>query len=114
MLQTLLAYAQGAGIENRWLVLDGDPDFFTITKRIHNRLHGDPGDGGPLGAASEPTIQLCWTPTSRRCSLGCPRVTSFCCTTHRPPDWQRAFAATGCTSPGVVTSDVTIPLKTCR
>jgi len=50
MLQTLLAYAQGAGIENRWLVLDGDPDFFTITKRIHNRLHGDPGDGGPLAA----------------------------------------------------------------
>jgi len=50
MLQTLLAYAQGAGIENRWLVLDADPDFFTITKRIHNRLHGDPGDGGPLAA----------------------------------------------------------------
>ena len=24
MLQTLLAYGRGAGIENRWLVLDGD------------------------------------------------------------------------------------------
>ena len=24
MLQTLLAYGKGAGIENRWLVLDGD------------------------------------------------------------------------------------------
>ena len=51
MLQTLLAYGQGAGIENRWLVLDGDPQFFAITKRIHNMLHGDPGDGGVLGAA---------------------------------------------------------------
>ena len=51
MLQTLLAYGQGAGIENRWLVLDGDPRFFAITKRIHNMLHGDPGDGGDLGAA---------------------------------------------------------------
>ncbi len=51
MLQTLLAYAEGAGIENRWLVLDGDPDFFTITKRLHNLLHGNPGDGGFLGAA---------------------------------------------------------------
>ena len=50
MLQTLLAYGQGSRIENRWLVLDGDPDFFAITKRIHNLLHGDPGDGGPLGA----------------------------------------------------------------
>jgi trehalose synthase len=51
MLQTLLAYAKGAGIENRWLVLDGDSRFFTITKRLHNMLHGEPGDGGPLGTA---------------------------------------------------------------
>jgi trehalose synthase len=51
MLQVLLAYGNGAGIENRWLVLDGDPEFFAITKRIHNRLHGEPGDGGPLGEA---------------------------------------------------------------
>ncbi len=53
MLPTLLAYGNGAGIENRWLVLDADPDFFTITKRIHNMLHGDPGDGGPLGDAED-------------------------------------------------------------
>jgi trehalose synthase len=51
MLQTLLAYGTGAGVENRWLVLDGDADFFAITKRLHNLLHGQPGDGGPLGAA---------------------------------------------------------------
>ena len=49
MLQTLLAYGRGAQIENRWLVLDGEPEFFAITKRLHNLLHGDPGDGGPLG-----------------------------------------------------------------
>lgn len=49
MLQTLLAYGRGAGSDNRWLVLDGDPEFFVLTKRIHNLLHGEPGDGGPLG-----------------------------------------------------------------
>ncbi len=49
MLQTLLAYGRGAQIENRWLVLDGEPEFFAITKRLHNLLHGVPGDGGPLG-----------------------------------------------------------------
>jgi trehalose synthase len=49
MLETLLAYAQGAGVENRWLVLDGDPDFFAVTKRVHNLLHGQAGDGGGLG-----------------------------------------------------------------
>ena len=51
MLQTLLAYGKGAGIENRWLVLDGDSRFFAITKRLHNMLHGEPGDGGSLGPA---------------------------------------------------------------
>jgi trehalose synthase len=49
MLQTLLAYGKGAQIDNRWLVIDGDQEFFAITKRLHNRLHGAPGDGGPLG-----------------------------------------------------------------
>jgi trehalose synthase len=51
MLQTLLAYARGAGIDARWLVIEGDPEFFAITKRIHNGLYGSPGDGGALGEA---------------------------------------------------------------
>jgi trehalose synthase len=51
MLQTLLAYGNGAEIANRWLVLDGDAEFFRITKRLHNLLHGSPGDGGLLGQA---------------------------------------------------------------
>jgi trehalose synthase len=49
MLQPLLAYGNGAGVVNRWLVIEGDPEFFAITKRLHNRLHGIPGDGGLLG-----------------------------------------------------------------
>jgi NADP-dependent 3-hydroxy-3-methylglutaryl-CoA reductase len=51
MLQVLLAYGNGAGVTNRWLVLDADAEFFAITKRIHNLLHGSPGDGGELGPA---------------------------------------------------------------
>src|SRR5437763_8915646 len=49
MLQTLLAYGRGAGLDIRWLVIQGDPAFFAITKRIHNGLYGSPGDGGELG-----------------------------------------------------------------
>ena len=49
MLQTLLAYGRAAHIDNRWRVLDGSPAFFAVTKRIHNLLHGDVGDGGALG-----------------------------------------------------------------
>jgi trehalose synthase len=48
MLRSLLAYARGAGVDARWLVIEGNPDFFRVTKRIHNRLHGSPGDGGGL------------------------------------------------------------------
>jgi hypothetical protein len=49
LLETLLSYARGAGVDARWLVIKGDHRFFQITKRIHNCLYGTPGDGGPLG-----------------------------------------------------------------
>lgn len=52
LLQVLIAYGRGAGVDTRWLVLDGDPEFFRITKRLHNLLHGSPGDGLPLDDAA--------------------------------------------------------------
>src|SRR5215211_6873242 len=48
MLPFLLGYLAGAGIDARWVVLEGNQDFFAITKRIHHLLHGQPGDGGEL------------------------------------------------------------------
>ncbi len=48
MLNTLLPYARGVGVDTRWLVIGGDDEFFVITKRIHNRLHGAAGDGEGL------------------------------------------------------------------
>ena len=51
MLRPLLGYCRGAGVDARWAVIAGQPEFFAITKRIHNRLHGFAGDGGPLGDA---------------------------------------------------------------
>ena len=50
LLTSLIAYVRGAGIDSRWVVIPGDPDFFTVTKRIHNHLHGFAGDGGALDA----------------------------------------------------------------
>ena len=52
MLQVLVGYILGAGVAVRWLVIAGDPDFYSITKRIHNRLHGFPGDRGALDDAA--------------------------------------------------------------
>lgn len=62
MLQALLAYGRGAGVDTRWLVLDATPDFFRITKRVHNLLHGSPGDGGPLGAAERAAYEAALAP----------------------------------------------------
>lgn len=55
MLHTLVAYAAGTGVDIRWLVLGGDAEFFAVTKRLHNRLHGVPGDAGALDAAARAT-----------------------------------------------------------
>jgi trehalose synthase len=49
MLRSLMAYARGAGINARWVVVPGTPAFFQVTKRLHNLMHGEPGDGRGLG-----------------------------------------------------------------
>jgi trehalose synthase len=51
MLQVLVGYTKDLAIDVRWLVIAGDSEFFRITKRLHNWIHGQSGDGGVLGAA---------------------------------------------------------------
>jgi trehalose synthase len=50
MLHSLIAYGRGAGVNVRWVVIEGSPEFFRLTKRLHHALHGSAGDGSPLGA----------------------------------------------------------------
>jgi trehalose synthase len=61
MLHFLLGYLAGAGIDTRWMVLEGNDEFFAVTKRIHHLLHGQPGDGGeldePAQASYRPTLK---------------------------------------------------------
>jgi trehalose synthase len=75
MLRSLIGYAEGAGIDARWVVMDGDPEFFRITKRLHNRLHGVPGDGGPLGDDERAVYE-------RRCADAAQSLAALL----RPPD----------------------------
>ena len=51
MLRSLLRYARGYGVDVRWLVIEAPPEFFRITKTVHNALHGLRADGAPLAAA---------------------------------------------------------------
>lgn len=53
MVRSLLAYARGAGVDARWAIIQGAPDFFKVTKRIHNAIHGSSGDGSLLGEAEK-------------------------------------------------------------
>jgi trehalose synthase len=57
MLPALIAYTRGAGIDARWLVIDGTPEFFHLTKRLHHALHASPGDGSPLGDRERPLYE---------------------------------------------------------
>ena len=56
LLRTLLPYWKGAGIDVRWMVLLGSGEFFRVTKRFHNHLQGQPGDGDVLGIEELTTL----------------------------------------------------------
>lgn len=43
ILHSLLPYLRGAGVDARWQVITGSADFFVLTKKLHNMLHGLPG-----------------------------------------------------------------------
>jgi hypothetical protein len=58
LLHGLLGYLVAGGIRTRWLVVEGMPDFFRVTKRLHNRLHGSPGDSGPMRRGARPHLYM--------------------------------------------------------
>ena len=49
LVQSLLPYVAGLGIDTRWLVAGVEPDVRRTIWRLRQRLHGFPGDDGPLG-----------------------------------------------------------------
>lgn len=50
MLQVLLGYTEDLAIPIGWGVIAGDSEFFVMTKRLHNQIHGE-WAGGPIGGA---------------------------------------------------------------
>ena len=57
MLRSLIGYARGAGVDARWVVIEGDAEFFEVTKRLHNRLHGV--EDAPLGDREREVYERC-------------------------------------------------------
>jgi trehalose synthase len=58
LLRPLLGYSRGAGVDARWVVISGGPEFFAVTKRLHNHLHGFNGDGGSLSMHERGVYEL--------------------------------------------------------
>jgi trehalose synthase len=40
MLQSTVPFAKGLGVDARWFVVEGSPEFFSVTKKFHNLLQG--------------------------------------------------------------------------
>jgi trehalose synthase len=57
MLHFLVGYLAGAGIDAHWVAIEGNQEFFAVTKRLHHLLHGQPGQGGEL---DEPAQASYW------------------------------------------------------
>jgi len=64
MLPSLLGYTRGLGIDTRWMVIQGDDDFFHVTKRLHHALHGAAGDGSALGAEARRAYEATLEPAA--------------------------------------------------
>jgi trehalose synthase len=58
MLSSLLGYPRSLRMDVRWAVIEGTPEFFTVTKRVHHALQGSRGDGSPLGDAQHAIYEL--------------------------------------------------------
>src|SRR5262249_5147298 len=58
MLQALVGYVSDLDVPIRWMVIGGDPDFYAITKRLHNQLHGAGGPADLGGGEAEHYLRV--------------------------------------------------------
>src|SRR5689334_17809227 len=64
LLAALIPYDIGAGVDERWVVIEGSPDFFAVTKKIHSLLHGVAPDGAELTDAERRTYEETLAPNA--------------------------------------------------
>ena len=64
MLAALIPYGRGAGIDERWVVIEGSPAFFAVTKKLHTLLHGVRPDGSDLSDAERREYERALAPNA--------------------------------------------------
>ena len=60
MLQSLLAYARGAGVDARWLTIAGHEEFFRVTKSTTSSMEPRAMASGWRRQTARSTSQPCW------------------------------------------------------
>jgi trehalose synthase len=66
MLGALIPYGRGAGIDERWVVIEGSPAFFAVTKKLHTLLHGVRPDGSDLSDAERREYERALAPNAEK------------------------------------------------
>ncbi len=108
MLHLLVGYADEAQVDTRWVVIDADAQFFAVTKRLHNRLHGTSGDVGALGRDEDSHYSS--TLEANAAALGRIRPGDIVILhVPRPPVWPALWCVRAHASPGEATSAPTCP-----
>lgn len=51
LLRASIEWHDRVGLRTRWMVISGSQEYFALTKRLHEMLHGRDGTGQPLTAA---------------------------------------------------------------
>ena len=58
MLPTMVTLLRELGIHTEWVTIESeDPEFFALTKRIHNMIHGEGGPARLSGASTLPALR---------------------------------------------------------
>jgi trehalose synthase len=93
MLASLLTYPRSVDIDARWSVIEGTPEFFTVTKRLHHALQGSAGDGSPLGDEQHAIYELVSAENADELRRLIRPVMSSFFTIRKRPAWRRTSSA---------------------
>ena len=108
MLQALLSYARGAGVDARWLVIEGDPEFFADHEAGSTMAFtARPGTAARSVTSSASTTRGRCGETPTRCWRSSGLVMWFCCTIRNLLGFCRPCGGQGRSWCGAATSAAT-------
>lgn len=88
ILKSLVPMMNGAGTQSEWMVVEGVPEFFDVTKRLHNLLQGAEAHFPASSTTAITTITPRWL---RRSPTRASTLMFGYCTTRKRCLWHHCF-----------------------